>query len=162
MSSAAIGLVELEGRAKTSNPLPAAVTGRPSVWWDVGVDVYSDNKDSSSDNRASGGWHQMAARHGGTIDVLEVEDQTGRVVVWLKDADLLLTADSWETGKDHLPAPGGPCWTPLGSPGAATGDCAFARLASRSMRRYTSWARWTSDVPFRIMVRAGCSSKSAR
>ena len=39
VSSAAIGLVELEGLAKTSHPSPAAVTGRPSVWWDVGVDV---------------------------------------------------------------------------------------------------------------------------
>ena len=109
VSSAAIGLVELEGLAKTAHPSPAAVTGRPSVWWDVAVDVYSDNRDS-------GGWHQMAARHGGTMDTLEVEDQTGRVVVWLKDAQLLLFADSWETGKDHLPAPGDALLEELGFP----------------------------------------------
>ena len=109
VSSAAIGLVELEGRAKTAQPSPAAVSGRPSVWWDVGIDVYSDN-------RESGGWHQMAARHGGTIDTVDVEDQTGRVTVWLKDAQLLLTADTWETGKDQLPAPGDALLDTLGFP----------------------------------------------
>jgi hypothetical protein len=109
VSSAAIGLVELEGLAKTAHPTPAAVTGRPSVWWDVGVDVWSSDKDN-------GGWNQMAARHGGAMDTLEVEDATGRVVVWLKDADLLLAGDSWETGKDHLPAPGVALLDTLGFP----------------------------------------------
>lgn len=109
VSSAPIGLVELEGLAKTAHPTPAAITGRPSVWWDVGVDVWSSDRDN-------GGWSQMAARHGGAMDTLELEDATGRVVVWLKDADLLLTGDSWETGKDHLPAPGVALLDTLGFP----------------------------------------------
>ena len=110
VSSAAIGLVELEGLAKTAHPSPAAVTGRPSVWWDVAVDAWS------ADNRRAAAGSQLAARHGGTIDTLEVEDQTGRVPVWLKDADLLLTADSWEAGKDRLPAPGDALLDDLGFP----------------------------------------------
>jgi hypothetical protein len=112
VSSAAIGLVELEGLAKAEHPTPAAVTGRPSVWWDAAVDVWSSDRDN-------GGWHQMAARHGGTMDTLEVADKTGRVVVWLKDADLLLATDSWETGKDHLPAPGVALLDTLGFPWGA-------------------------------------------
>jgi hypothetical protein len=109
VSSAAIGLVELEGLAKTAHPTPAAITGRPSVWWDAAVDVWSSDRDN-------GGWRQMAARHGGAMDTLEVEDKTGRVVVWLKDADLLLTGDSWETGKDHLPSTGVALLDTLGFP----------------------------------------------
>jgi hypothetical protein len=99
VASAAIGLVELEGLAKAAQPSPAAVTGRASVFWDVAVEASSSNDDSS-------GWLQLAARHGGTIDLLHLEDQTGRVPVWLKGADLLLTEESWETGKADLPARG--------------------------------------------------------
>lgn len=108
-SSAAIGLVELEGLAKTTQPSPAAVTGRASVFWDVGVDAWSSSDDSS-------GWRQLAARHGGTVDVVHIEDQTGRVPVWLKDADLLLTQETWETGKDDLPARGVALLDGLGFP----------------------------------------------
>ncbi len=111
VSSAAIGLVELEGLAKTAHPSPAAVTGRPSVWWDVTVEAWSRDNDGRGGN-----WRQLAARHGGTMDVLEVEDQTGRLPVWLKDADLLLTEDCWEAGKDLLPSPGAAFMEGLGFP----------------------------------------------
>jgi hypothetical protein len=109
VASAAIGLVELEGRATAAQPTRAPVTGRPSVFWDFGVDAYSSNDDSS-------GWSQLAARHGGAIDVLHLEDQTGRVPVWLKDADMLLATDSWEMGKDQLPAAGVAFLDDLGFP----------------------------------------------
>jgi hypothetical protein len=112
VGSAAMGLVELEGLAKTAHPSPAAVTGRPSVWWDVAVEAWSP----SSDKHGSGDWRQLAARHGGMMDAVEVEDQTGRVLVWLKDADLLVTEDSWEAGKDPLPSPGAPFLESLGFP----------------------------------------------
>jgi hypothetical protein len=46
------------------------------------------------------------ARHGGTADTFVLEDSTGRVPVWLRDADLLLQQHSWESGKDVLPEPG--------------------------------------------------------
>jgi hypothetical protein len=113
VGSAAIGLVELEGLAKTVHPSPAAVTGRPSVWWDVVVEAWSPD----DDKRGGGTWQQLAARHGGTMDALEVEDPTGRVSVWLKDADLLLTEDSWQGGKDPpLPSTGAAFMEGLGFP----------------------------------------------
>src|SRR5258705_8812078 len=45
VSSAAIGAVELEGRAVTEHASPAGASGRPSVWWDVAVEVWYDSKD---------------------------------------------------------------------------------------------------------------------
>jgi len=111
VSSAAIGLVELEGLAKSAHPSPAAVSGRPSVWWDVTVEAWSRNSDGRG-----GDWRQLAARHGGTMDVVELEDETGRVPVWLKNADLLLTEHSWEAEKGSLPPPGAALMEELGFP----------------------------------------------
>jgi hypothetical protein len=99
VSSAAMGLVELEGRAITERPSAAGVSGRPSAWWDVAVDVWSDDRDN-------GGWQQVMARHGGSAEMLVLEDATGRTPVWLRDADLLLHQHTWETGKDVLPERG--------------------------------------------------------
>ena len=99
VSSAAIGPVELEGRAVTEQPSAAGVSGRPSVWWDVAVDVWYDDKDD-------GGWKQVMARHGGSAGMLVLEDATGRMPVWLRDADLLLQEHSWESGKQALPERG--------------------------------------------------------
>jgi len=96
---AAVGPVKLEGRAVTGQPSPAGVTGVPSVWWDVAVDAWSDSDDD-------GGWQQVMARHGGRADMLLLEDDTGRMPVWLRDADLLLQEHAWESGKHVLP-PGG-------------------------------------------------------
>jgi len=99
-SSAAMGLVELEGRALTEQPSPAPVTGRQSVWWDVGVEAWYRER------RGKGGrWRQVMARHGGNGGLV-LEDTTGRVPLWLRDADLLLQVHTWESGKDALP-PGG-------------------------------------------------------
>ena len=95
--SAALGLVELEGRATTAKPSIAAITGRPSVWWDVAVHLWSD------DGRNNGEWRQVAARHGGDIGVVEFADDAGQVPIWLKGADLLLEAQVWESRKDALP-----------------------------------------------------------
>jgi hypothetical protein len=99
VSSAAMGLVELEGRALTEQPSPAAVSGCPSVWWDVDVEAWYRQK------RGKGRWQQVIARHGGNGDLV-LEDATGRVPIWLRDADLLLKVHTWESGKDVLP-PGG-------------------------------------------------------
>jgi hypothetical protein len=100
VSCAAMGLVELEGRAVTGQPTIAGVSGRPAVWWDVGVDAWYRG------SRGKGGrWRQVMARHGGD-SALTLEDDTGRVPVWLRDADLLLEEHTWETGKQALPAGG--------------------------------------------------------
>ena len=103
VSSASMGLVELEGRAVTQRPTPAVVTGVPCVWWNMQVEVWQ--KRTSGRHRGSR-WVQVMARNGGEVDTLWLEDDTGRMPVWLRDADLLLSEDVWEKGKHELP-PGG-------------------------------------------------------
>jgi hypothetical protein len=108
--SAAMGLVELEGRAVTARPSSAGITGRPSVWWDVAVYLWYEDGDRD------GQWRQVAARYGGTIDVVELEDDTGRLPIWLKGANLLLEQRSWESQKDVLPPQGAALLDELGFP----------------------------------------------
>jgi len=103
VSSAAMGLVELEGRAVTQRPTPAVVTGVPCVWWDVQVEVWQKR---SSGRHRGGQWVQVMSRGAGHVDTLWLEDSTGRMPVWLRGADLLLSEDVWEKGKHELP-PGG-------------------------------------------------------
>jgi hypothetical protein len=99
--SAALGLVELQGCAVTDSPSAAGASGRPSVWWDMAVDVWYE------DSRGKGGqWRQVLARYGGEAQTLLLQDDSGRLPVWLRDADLLLSEHCWESGKDALPAPG--------------------------------------------------------
>ena len=108
--SAALGLVELEGRAIASAASPAGVTGRMSAWWDVTVCVWSEERSGK------GHWSQLAARHDGRIDLIELEDDTGRLPVWLPGATMLLDIQSWETGKDVLPPAGVALLDELGFP----------------------------------------------
>jgi hypothetical protein len=103
VSSAAMGLVELEGRAVTQRPTPAVVTGVPCVWWNLQVEVWQ--KSNSGRHRGSR-WVQVMARSGGQADTLWLEDDTGRMPVWLRGADLLLSENVWEKGKDELPPRG--------------------------------------------------------
>ena len=98
--SAAVGLVELEGRAITNHPSPAGITGRPSVWWDVSVYLWYVDSDRNE------AWQQVAARYGGNKDVVHLEDDSGRLPIWLEDATLLLNASAWDSEKDQLPAQG--------------------------------------------------------
>ena len=99
-SSAALGLVELEGRAVTDAPVLAGITGRSCVWWDIAVHVWYD------EGSGDGEWRQVAARHGGTIGVVELEDDSGKVPVWLAGAIMLLDSRVWDSRKDPLPEPG--------------------------------------------------------
>jgi hypothetical protein len=99
VASAAMGLVELSGVAIAEQPTAAAVSGRPSVWWDV--DVHAWHRDRRGKSR----WYQVLAQHGGN-GRLALEDETGRVPVWLRGAELLLETHTWESGKDLLPAHG--------------------------------------------------------
>jgi hypothetical protein len=103
VSSAAMGLVELDGRAVTQRPTPAVVTGVPCVWWNMQVEVWQKR---SSGRHRGGRWVEVLARGAGHVDTLWLEDDTGRMPVWLRGAELLLSEDVWEKGKDELP-PGG-------------------------------------------------------
>lgn len=135
VASAAMGFVKLEGRAVADRPSAAGVSGRPSVWWDVAVDVYDDSQDD-------GGWKQVAARHGGSADALVIEDETGRLPVWLRDADLLLQQHTWEPGQDALPAGAARCSSRSAWRATARGF-ACASGGWKRAGRCTSSERWT-------------------
>lgn len=90
------GPVRLEGRAATDRPTIAPISGRSSVWWDVTVSL--EYREDQTDV-----WRQVASRHDGTIDIVDVEDPSGRVPVWLPGARLVLAHDSWTSGIDALP-----------------------------------------------------------
>jgi hypothetical protein len=109
-SSAALGLVELEGRAISNTASPAAVTGRLGAWWDVTVCVWSEERSGK------GHWSQVAARHDGRVDLIGLEDDTARLPVWLPGATLLLDARTWESGRDVLPPDGVALLDELGFP----------------------------------------------
>jgi hypothetical protein len=108
--SAALGLVELQGRAVTNEASLSAVTERPSIWWDVTVYAWYD------ESNGDGEWRQVAARHGGRIDVVEFEDDSGRLPVWLPGAVLLLESSAWDSKKDNLPAAGAALLDEIGIP----------------------------------------------
>jgi hypothetical protein len=108
--SAALGLVELEGRAVTTEASVAGITGRPSVWWDVSI--YLEYEDGERNRE----WRQVASRHGGRIDLVEIEDSSGRLPIWLPGATLLLQSRGWDSGKDSLPPQGIALLDELGFP----------------------------------------------
>jgi hypothetical protein len=108
--SAALGLVRLEGRAVTNETSAAAISGRASVWWDASIHLMYQDSDQADE------WRQVAARHGGRTDVIEFEDDSGRLLVWLPGATLLLETQTWESDKDSLPAPGVALLNQLGFP----------------------------------------------
>ena len=109
-SSAALGLVELEGRAVTNEASAAGVSGTPSVWWDVSIYIEYEDGERNLE------WRQVAARHGGRIDLVEFEDDTGRLPIWLPGAMLLLESAAWDSQKDTLPPRGIALLDELGFP----------------------------------------------
>jgi hypothetical protein len=100
IGNAKLGLAKLNGLAVGTSLSPAAVSGRPCVWWDVWVGVWYEASESP------GHWQPVASRYGGEAGLLEIEDGTGRVPVWLHGATLILDSKSWESDKDTLPAAG--------------------------------------------------------
>ena len=100
VGSAAIGLVELVGRAVGADVSAAGVTGQPSLWWDVSVYVEYEDGDRNRE------WRQVASRHGGSVDLVEIEDSSARLPIWLPGATLLLGARRWASRKAVLPTPG--------------------------------------------------------
>ena len=100
VSSAAMGLVELKGARRRADD----ASGRERRHLRV---VGSECRCLERSRKGHGGyWCEVMARHGGKLDTLLIEDATGRVPVWLRDADLLMREHTWENGKDVLPAAG--------------------------------------------------------
>lgn len=101
-SSAAIGLVELSGRGYADNPSEAPVTRTPCAWWKVEVRQRGDK-----DFRwLHGLWGRVMERSSDRLDIIELEDTTGRVVVWTRNAEIIPIRQVWRSDRDGDPPDG--------------------------------------------------------
>jgi hypothetical protein len=99
-SSAAVGLAELFGCARGGTPTLAPISGKPSIFWSVLI------RQNSRVQRGKGEWHVIAKRGSEPLELLELEDETGRIPVWCHGAELLLGSEQWRSKKDKLPEGG--------------------------------------------------------
>ena len=76
-TSAAIGLAELSGRGLGSTR-EAPITGTPCLFWKVEVQQYQA--------RSNRGWNRKLERSY-RVETLELEDDTGRILVWTRGAE---------------------------------------------------------------------------
>ncbi len=109
-SSAAIGLAELSGRARAIEPTAAPVSGVPSAFWAVRVERYQTTDDGSS-------WSDVALERSAPLQRFELEDESGRISVWARGSDLILTSRVWQSDE----------------PGSALPDAGRAFLAQRGL-----------------------------
>ena len=90
IQAAAIGLVEVSGRVSSSSPVTSGITRKPCVFWRATVEARPDK------NRETIG--QAQARS----DYFEMEDETGRILVWPWDAKLIVTKSQQWRGAEAL------------------------------------------------------------
>jgi hypothetical protein len=95
-SSAAIGLAELFGWARGGTHTSAPISGKPSIFWSVLVRQYIRTQGGK------GEWQVVAKRRSEPLDLLELEDETGRIPVWCYGAEILLSSQQWKSKKDRL------------------------------------------------------------
>jgi hypothetical protein len=93
-TSAAIGLAELSGRgsARTSE---APISGTPCLFWKVEVQQWQ----ARSKRR---GWHRKLERSH-RVDTLELEDETGRILVWTRGAEIIPVKRVWRSEDGNPP-----------------------------------------------------------
>jgi hypothetical protein len=85
IDAAAIGLVEVCGRVVAGSPLIAPISGKPCVYWQVKAQAKGDKQTQI-----------LADRHG-SCSHFEVEDETGRVLVWPWDCEIVVTnSQTWQ------------------------------------------------------------------
>jgi hypothetical protein len=85
IDAAAIGLVEISGRASSQAAETAPISGAPCVYWEVVAKVHGDDKTSTILEKRSASLR------------FDVEDSTGRVLVWPWDSELIVTdSRQWE------------------------------------------------------------------
>jgi len=97
-ASAAIGLAELAGLGHAEGTSKAPVSETPCLFWSVNVDQWQRR----SKRR---GWHNKLHR---TFDVgaLELEDESGRVLVWTRGAELVSVKQVWKSEDGDPPEAG--------------------------------------------------------
>lgn len=93
-SSAAIGLAELSGRGYASDARDAPVTQTPCLFSNVEVHQWQPGSKKH-------GWNRKLQRSFG-VESLELEDDTGRVLVWTRGAEIIPVKQVWYS-KDGNP-----------------------------------------------------------
>jgi hypothetical protein len=97
-NAAAIGLAELCGRGYAAVASEAPVTQTRSVYWKVEVHQWQ----ARSKHR---GWHRKL-RQLRQVDTLEFEDETGRVPVWTRGAEIIPIKHVWRSQDGNPPDAG--------------------------------------------------------
>jgi hypothetical protein len=97
-SSAAIGLAELSGRGYAGSPRPAPVTETPSVFWKVEIHQWQRRSKHHGWQRKLQQCHQA--------ETVELEDDTGRVLVWTRGAELIPIKRVWRSQDGNPPEAG--------------------------------------------------------
>jgi hypothetical protein len=95
--SAAIGLAELSGRARGDTPTVSPITGTPSVLWHAVIERY--------ERRGSKQYWKALFSRLDFASMFELEDDSGRVLVWPADADLKFASlHTWRSQDGPPPA----------------------------------------------------------
>src|SRR5262245_17801591 len=97
-SSAAIGLAELTGRGSAADVRDAPVSKTPCLFCSVEVHQWS----TQSKRR---GWQSKLQKSFG-VDTLELEDESGRVLVWTRGAEIITVKRVWRSEDGDPPEPG--------------------------------------------------------
>jgi hypothetical protein len=94
-SSAAIGLAELAGRGHADEVSDAPVSRTPCLFWSVNVQRWEKRQKSR-------GWNKKLDKSFG-VETLELEDSSGRVLVWTRGAQLISIKQVWRSEDGDAP-----------------------------------------------------------
>ncbi len=98
-NSAAIGLSELSGRARGAHPSLSPISGTPCVYWQAEIRQWVKGGDGK------GHWQTHFKRESAPLDTVELEDETGRVLVWCQGAEVILQTQRWRSNHEaEVPA----------------------------------------------------------
>ncbi len=97
-SAAAIGLAELSGRGYSERTSTAPVSKTSCLFWSVDVHQWQRR----SKRR---GWHNKLHQTF-AVDTLELEDDSGRVLVWTRGAELVKVKQIWRSEDGNPPDAG--------------------------------------------------------
>jgi hypothetical protein len=100
--SAAIGLVELSGRGYVQNPSEAPITKNLCANWTVEV----RHRGKNDFRLLSGLWNRVMKRSSGDLDTIELEDHTGRILVWARGAEMVPIREVWRSDRGGNPPDG--------------------------------------------------------
>jgi hypothetical protein len=101
-NSAAIGLVELSGRGYAEHSSESPVTKKLCAYWKV--EVRHRGKNDFRFLRAV--WNRVMERSSGCPETYELEDDTGRVLVWARGAEMIPIKQVWRSNRDTDPPEG--------------------------------------------------------